>query len=176
MFDHITYYSAARLSAIGFPSELVKLLSKAGLPTFCAPNMYFGPDEDNSLLSLVELENKRYALLGSDRDDVQIGVDLDTFTVWALPAMETPSLVAGCPVELFSALDLFQACIDSAISRHRDAYTNERISPEFFHPFIEWASETNPNLLEPMAFWRRALVRLGVPNNSFKPKPLRGSA
>jgi hypothetical protein len=165
IFDTFTRFEKQCLDKVGLPSNQASFLSDVGLPSWCAPNMCFGNVvETTTQLPIVEVNGALFAVLGEDRDENFIVIDLQRHMVWVMPqtpVVGEPVFMAADVIELSDALYRFQICINIAVERDSEAFTENRIPLESLSPFIDWMQEVAPNAIAPGAFWYGVVSWLG---------------
>lgn len=168
VFDEFSVYPKARLSEFSLPDSHQEFLVRTGLPTWCAPNIYFGERGDETqILPSLEKDGRCFLVLGEDRDENPIAIDLADYSVWDLPNCGPFRYVASQVMSLSTALYQFQRCVNAAVEVDRRAFTRNRIPVSSLAPFLSWAASHDPKMLEPGAFWHGVLIRMNVPNDAF---------
>lgn len=168
VFDEFSLYPKARLSEFSLPDSYQEFLVRTGLPTWCAPNIYFGErGDERQILPSLEKDGRCFLGLGEDRDENPIAIDLADYSVWDLSSDGPLRYVASEVISLSTALYQFQKCVNAAVEVDRRAFTRNRISAGSMAPFLSWAAIHDPKMLEPGAFWHCVLIQMNVPNDAF---------
>ncbi|TMP78320.1 hypothetical protein CWB73_17035 [Pseudoalteromonas phenolica] len=116
--------------------------------------MYFG--EEDSWLPELFIQNEKFAVLGSDRDDKQICISISSNEVIRLNNSSL-DFVASTPELLGQALEKFQSCINLAVTENDTAYTNNNVPSVFLQPFYKWLKVNEPKALISGSFWHTTL-------------------
>ena len=154
IFDNYSKYPISRLCELGLHLSSIRFLSDIGLPEWCAPNMYFG--EEDSWLPELLVQNEKLAVLGSDRDDNQICIAINSNEVFRLNNSKL-DFVATTPALLGTALEQFQTCINAAVAVNDSAFTDNNIPSILLKPFVEWLTNNEAKALIKGSFWQSTL-------------------
>lgn len=154
IFDNYSKYPISRLSELGLHLSTIRFLSETGFPEWCAPNMYFG--EEDCWLPELLIQNEKLAVIGSDREDNQICVSIHSSEVFRLNN-STLDFVATNPALLGKALEVFQTCVNAAVSANDSAFTDNDIPSVFLKPFTVWLTNNEPKALIKGSFWQSIL-------------------